>query len=72
MPSMQGFWKGVKLHFEFYEEPSAASDRSGSSSGQVSGGMKVIDVPRMNRFQETPHQILQKLIGHFGVPASMR
>ena len=72
---MQGFWKGVRLHFEFYnQEPGGvAADAGGSSSGgKAGGGMRVIDIPRMNRFEEQAPEILQKLVARFGVPADRR
>lgn len=59
---------GTHLHFEFYEEvpPGAPGALPGA------GGLRVIDLPRLDRYPDGEQAILAQLCQRFGVPAQLR
>ena len=73
MLCLQGIAKGVHMRYQFYKEPAGRQGQQAAHAGDdAARGLRVIDVPHMNQFQETPHEILAKLVTHFHVPELQR
>ena len=59
---------GTHLHFEFYEEapPGAPAAPPGA------GGLRAIDLPRLDAYPDAEQAVLAQLCARFGVPAPLR
>ena len=59
---MQAVPAGSRLHFEFYEQ----------DGGDTAGGVRVIDLKRVDKYAESEHEILFQLVKQFNVPENLR
>ena len=60
---MQALQAGSRLHYEFYEE---------QDGGETAGGVRVIDLKRVDKYAESEHEILFQLVKQFNVPEKLR
>ena len=60
--AMQAVPAGSRLHFEFYEQ----------EGGDTAGGVRVIDLKRVDKYTESEHEILFQLVKQFNVPENLR
>ena len=60
---VQAIPAGSRLHYEFYEE---------QEGSEVVGGVRVIDLKRVDRYPEAEHEILFQLVKQFNVPEKLR
>ena len=60
---MQAISAGSRLHYEFYEE---------GEGSEMGGGVRVIDLKRVDRYPESEHEILFQLVKQFNVPKKLR
>ena len=67
---MQSVALGTSLHFEFYEELPPADSSPGNAP--VQGGLRAIDLPRLDRYPESELEILAQLCARFAVPQALR
>lgn len=62
---------GSTLHFEFYGSNEESSDELPASELPTQG-LKVIHLPNINSYQESDLELLNKLVGDYKVPPSLR
>ena len=60
---VQAISAGSRLHYEFYEE---------QEGSEMVGGVRVIDLKRVDRYSESEHEILFQLVKQFNVPEKLR
>ena len=60
---LQAISAGSRLHYEFYEE---------QEGSEMVGGVRVIDLKRVDRYPESEHEILFQLVKQFNVPEELR
>ena len=60
---VQAISAGSRLHYEFYEE---------QEGSEMVGGVRVIDLKRVDRYPESEHDILFQLTKQFNVPEKLR
>ena len=60
---VQALQAGSRLHYEFYEE---------QDGNETAGGVRVIDLKRVDKYAESEHEILFQLVKQFNVPEKLR
>ena len=59
----QALQAGSRLHYEFYEE---------HGGNETAGGVRVINLKRVDKYAESEHEILFQLVKQFNVPEKLR
>ncbi|KAL4856977.1 E3 ubiquitin-protein ligase UPL1 [Chlorella vulgaris] len=68
------------LHFQFYAAKGSAAAAAAAAEAEAdagegvthSGGVRIINVPAVDRRPETDHQLLEQLVREYGVPVDKR
>lgn len=64
---VQAMGKTTTLKFEFYRDDKAAVSQHEGGAGHV-----IINIPHLDRFQESEHEILKQLVLRYQVPEKHR
>ncbi|KAI7840916.1 hypothetical protein COHA_005348 [Chlorella ohadii] len=58
----------TSLHFQFYAKPAEGT----AGAAGTAGGLRVIDLPAVDRLPESDHELLERLVREHGVPPDQR
>jgi E3 ubiquitin-protein ligase HUWE1 len=61
----------TSLHFQFYAKPAEGAASAAGAAG-AAGGLRVIDLPAIDRLPESDHELLERLVREHDVPADKR